>query len=87
MIANIIPFIPPMRVSLVIILNALLVVSSFTAIARTATVKVWVPALAPIEATIGIKIAKATTFSIAASNKPITVIKFFKIVVFGPFGK
>ena len=31
------------------------------------------PALAPIEATIGIKIAKATTFSIAASNRPMTI--------------
>ena len=39
-IANMMPFIPPIRVSLVIIFNALLVVSSFTAIARTATVKV-----------------------------------------------
>ena len=40
------------------------------------------PAFAPIDATMGINIAKATTFSIAASNKPITkeattaVIKF-----------
>ena len=39
-IANIMPFIPPMRVSLVIIFRALLAVNSFTAIALTATVKV-----------------------------------------------
>ena len=81
-IANIIPLIPPINVSLVIIFNALLVVNSFTASALTATVKVCVPAFAPIDATMGINIAKATTFSIAASNKPITkeattaVIKF-----------
>ena len=31
--------------------------------ARTATVRVWVPALPPIEATIGISTARATTFS------------------------
>ena len=72
-IANIIPFIPPINVSLVIILNAFEVVSSFTASALTATVNVCVPALPPIEATIGINIASATTFSIDASKKPITI--------------
>ena len=38
--ANMMPFIPPIRVSLVIIFIALLVDSSLTAMARTATVKV-----------------------------------------------
>ena len=40
--------------------------------ARTATVTVWVPALPPIEATIGISTASATIFSMAPSNWPIT---------------
>ena len=65
-IAKIIPFIPPTKVSLVIIFITFDVVSSLTAIALTETVSVYVPALPPIEATIGIKTAKATTFSIEA---------------------
>ena len=40
--------------------------------ARTATVMVWVPALPPIEATIGISTASATICWIVASNKAIT---------------
>ena len=43
-------------------------VSWFVASARTVTASVWVPALPPIEATIGIKIASATMVSIAAPN-------------------
>ena len=40
--------------------------------ARTATVTVCVPALPPIEATIGISTASATRRSMVASNNPIT---------------
>ena len=72
-IAKIIPFIPPIKVSLKIIFNEFEAVSSFIANALTATVRVCVPAFPPIEATIGIKIASATTFSIDASNNPITI--------------
>ena len=42
--------------------------SSRVASARTATVMVWVPALPPMLATIGISTASATIFSIAPSN-------------------
>ena len=52
--------------------RALAGVSSRIARARTATVRVWVPALPPIEATIGIRIASATIWSMVASNRPIT---------------
>ena len=64
--AKIIPLIPPTNVSFTIILNALEVVNSFIAKALTETVKVCVPALPPIEATIGINTASATAFSIEA---------------------
>ena len=40
--------------------------------ARTATVMVWVPALPPIEATIGMRMASATICSIVPSNHEIT---------------
>ena len=40
--------------------------------ARTATVRVWVPALPPMEATIGMSTARATICSMVASKKPIT---------------
>ena len=43
-------------------------VSWFIASARTDTAMVWVPALPPIEATIGISTASATICSIAAPN-------------------
>ena len=36
------------------------------------TARVCIPALPPIEATIGIRTAKATTFSISSWKKPIT---------------
>ena len=55
---------PPMNVSFKTIFIAFDGVNSLTAKARTATVNVCVPALPPIEATIGIKTAKATTCSI-----------------------
>ena len=42
--------------------------SSPVASARTATVMVWVPALPPMEATIGISTASATMCSMVASN-------------------
>ena len=47
--------------------------SSLVAIALTATVRVWVPALPPIDATIGISIAKETSFSIAVENSAIDI--------------
>ena len=47
--------------------------NSRIAIARTATVMVWVPAFPPIEATIGISTASATIFSIVFSKNPITI--------------
>ena len=65
-IAKIIPFIPPTNISLPIILNAFLEVNSLVARALTDTVNVCVPALPPIDATIGIKTANATTFSISS---------------------
>ena len=46
--------------------------SSFVASARTATVIVCVPALPPIEATIGISTASATMLWIVASNRLMT---------------
>ncbi len=46
---------------------------SRVASARTATVIVWVPALPPIEATIGIRTASATIFSIEPSKRRITL--------------
>jgi len=47
-------------------------VSSFMASARTETAIVWVPALPPIEATIGIRMARATICSIAAPKIEMT---------------
>ena len=47
--------------------NALAAVNSPIASARTATVTVCVPALPPIDATIGISTASATIFSIASA--------------------
>ena len=46
--------------------------NSFVANNLTVIANVWVAAFPPIEATIGINIAKATTFSIFPSNNPIT---------------
>src|SRR3546814_20128178 len=47
--------------------------SSRVASARTATVRVCVAALPPIEATIGMSTASATTASMVASNSEMTV--------------
>ena len=66
------PFRPPTAISLPMKRKALAAVSSPIASARTATVTVCVPALPPIDATIGISTASATIFSIAPSNWPIT---------------
>ena len=66
------PLRPPTAASLAMKRSALAAVSSPMASARTATVTVWVPALPPIEATIGISTASATIFSMAPSNWPIT---------------
>ena len=57
----------------IIILKAFVVVNSLVAKALTDTVNVCVPALPPIDATIGIKTAKATTFSIEAWKNAITI--------------
>ena len=43
------------------------------AIARISTVRLCVPAIPPMEATIGINTAKATTFSISSWKNPITI--------------
>ena len=43
------------------------------AIARTATVRVWVPALPPIDAAMGISTASITICSIVPWNRPITI--------------
>ena len=74
MMANRIPFNPPTSISLDMIRSELLVVSSPVAKARTATVRAWVPALPPILATMGIRMARATIFSMALSNKAITML-------------
>ena len=71
-IAKIIPFKTPIKNSLEIILFILLLESSFVAIALMVTASVCIPALPPIDATIGIKNASATTFSISAPNILIT---------------
>ena len=62
----------PISASLAITRNALASDNSRMASALTATVSVWVPALPPIEATMGISTAKATICSIVASNIEIT---------------
>ena len=69
--AIIIPLSKAIENSLRTILFAFVVVRSRVASARTVTVMVWVPALPPIEATIGINTAKATICSIVASNRAI----------------
>ena len=68
MIAKINPFNNPTIASRLMTRHAFADVKSFVASARTATVKVCVPALPPIEATIGIKTARATIASIVDEN-------------------
>ena len=70
--AKIAPFTAPTRTSRRITRQTLEPVRSFVAIARTATVRLWVPAFPPIEATIGIKTASATKSLITPSNWAIT---------------
>ena len=71
-IANIIPFKIPIKNSFPITLFKLLFESSFVAIALIVTAKVCIPALPPIDATIGIRNAKATICSIEAPKLLIT---------------
>ena len=52
--------------------TVLAVVTSLVASARTVTVSDWVPALPPMEATIGMSTASATICSMEASNRPMT---------------
>ena len=70
--AKIIPFKTPIKNSLPTILFILLLESSLVAIALIVTASVCIPAFPPIEATIGIKNASATTFSISAPKILIT---------------
>ena len=73
-IAKIIPFRIPMRNSLPTTLLKLLFDNSLVAIARMVTAKVCIPAFPPIEATIGMRKAKATICSIEAPKKLITQV-------------
>ena len=71
--ANSSPLAAPINSSLPTKRRVLASVRSFMASARTATVRVWVPALPPMEATIGMSTASATIRSMVASNRPITM--------------
>ena len=62
----------PTRVSFQTTLTVFAAVSSLVASARTATVSDWVPALPPMLATIGMRMARATACSSVASNRPMT---------------
>ena len=70
--AKIMPLRSPTRTSRRITRQTLEVVKSLVAMARTATVSDCVPALPPIDATIGIKTASATNCAIVASNIEMT---------------
>ena len=70
--AKTMPFTPPTRISFSTMRMAFAGVSSFTASARTATVNVCVPALPPMEATMGMRTARATICAIVASKTEIT---------------
>ena len=69
MIAKIIPFKIPIRNSFKTFWVKLFFVNWFVAIVLIVTARVCMPALPPIEATIGIKTAKATTFSMSSLKK------------------
>ena len=73
MTANSTPLASPTAPSLPTRRIALAGVTSLVASARTVTVSVWVPALPPIEATIGMSTASATICSMVASNCQMTV--------------
>src|SRR6056297_3954787 len=66
------PFMAPTVISRQHTRKALLAVSSRVAIARTATVIVWVPALPPMEATIGISTASATIWLMVSAYMSMT---------------
>ena len=68
-IAKMIPFKIPILNSLKIFWLKLFFVKSFVASVLTVTAKVCIPALPPIDATIGIKKASTTICSIVAPNK------------------
>ena len=70
--AKISPLSSPTTISLVRKRCAAAPTSFFIAMARTATESDWVPAFPPIEATIGISTASATTRSRVSVNNPIT---------------
>ena len=72
--AKIIPFKTPITNSFVTIFPKLLDDNSLVAIALIVTARVCIPAFPPIEATIGIKNAKATICSIVAPNLLITQV-------------
>ena len=67
--ANITPFKIPIENYLKTFDEKLFCVKSFVAIVLTVTAKVCIPALPPIDATIGIKKAKTTICSIVAPNR------------------
>ena len=71
--ANTAPLINPTKASRRIIRKKLDPVRSLVAMARTAMVRLWVPALPPIEAMIGIKTASATNCEMVASNCAMTM--------------
>ena len=73
-IANIIPFKIPILNSFKIFWLKLFLVRSFVAKVLTVTANVCIPALPPIEATIGIKKASTTICSIVAPNKLIQYV-------------
>ena len=58
------PFNKPTASSRQMVASTLVAFSSLVAMARTATVRVWVPALPPMEAAIGLSTASAANFSI-----------------------
>ena len=70
--ANTSPLSSPTMVSRPMTRAALTAPRSCVASARTATVMVCVPALPPMEATIGMSTASATICSMVASNRLIT---------------
>mmetsp|Transcript_23757 Transcript_23757/g.42640 ORF Transcript_23757/g.42640 Transcript_23757/m.42640 type:complete len:259 (-) Transcript_23757:789-1565(-) len=70
--AKIAPLIRPTRTSRRITRHTFAPVKSFVASARTATVSDWVPAFPPIDATMGIKTARATICAKAISNCAMT---------------
>ena len=52
--------------------TAFMGVSSFTAMARTATVNAWIPAVPPMVATMGMRMARATSSWMVPANRLMT---------------